>query len=501
MNEAISRATQCGATVARRINRKANHATQRLTFARSYARPPEPTGGRSLQATLPPAFGQVEILHSTHRRPWLSVVLTAALLPSALAAQAGRTQRPTASAQTIDMNALTKVAPVAAALTALQTDNAWTISQQIALCEIPAPPFKEAVRAEAYRKQLVALGLSNVHIDKEGNVLGEIRGTQPGPTVMLSGHLDTVFPEGTDVRVKRDGTRLTAPGIGDDCRGLAVTLAIARQVMMSKIPINGRLLVVATVGEEGPGNLRGVRAIFGSALRDSIDHFISVDGVGFGITNRAVGSHRYRVKYVGPGGHSYGAFGMPNPIHALGRAIAIVSDLQVPTEPKVTFNVGIVTGGQTVNSISASASMDIDMRSESAPALAALDTRMQAAFKKALTDEIARWPGSKVPLALQIDTIGIRPAGVTTESSFIVRTALAAGKSIGVYTPLTPSSTDANIAISMGISAITVDGGGIGQGAHALDEWYDDRSDGYKGPQWVMLFVLGLTGVGALRIM
>ncbi|MEO7998466.1 MAG: M20/M25/M40 family metallo-hydrolase, partial [Gemmatimonadaceae bacterium] len=292
---------------------------------------------------------------------------------------------------------------------------------------------------------------------------------------------------------------LTAPGIGDDCRGLAVTLAITRQIVSSKIPIAGKLLVVATVGEEGPGNLRGVRAIFGSPMRDSIDYFISVDGVGYGITNRAVGSNRYRVKYVGPGGHSYGAFGMPNPIHALGRAIALISDMQVPTNPKVTFNVGIVTGGQTVNSISASASMDVDMRSESAPAIAELDKRMQAAFRKALADEIARWPGSKVPLALQIDTIGIRPAGVTPESAFIVRTALAAGKTMGIYTPLTPSSTDANIAINLGIAAITIDGGGIGQGAHALDEWYDDRSDGYKGAQWVMLFVLGLTGVTGVR--
>ena len=431
--------------------------------------------------------------------PRLRQSLLSLVALSAVAAVDATAQRPTATTPTINMDALAKTSQVAQAMNALQSDNAWTIGKQIALCEIPAPPFKEAMRAEAYRKELVALGLANVRIDKEGNVLGEIRGANPGPTVLLSSHLDTVFPEGTDVRVKREGTKLTAPGIGDDCRGLAVTLALTRQIMNSKIPVNGKLLVVATVGEEGPGNLRGVRAIFSGPMRDSIDHFISVDGVGFGITNRAVGSNRYRVKYVGPGGHSYGAFGMPNPIHALGRAIALVSDMQVPTNPKVTFNVGIVSGGQTVNSISASASMDVDMRSESAPALADLDARMQVAFRKALADEIARWPGSKVALSMEIDTIGIRPAGVTPESAFIVRTALAAGKTIGVYTPLTPSSTDANIAISLGISAITIDGGGIGQGAHALDEWYDDRSDGYKGAQWVMLFVLGLTGVNGVR--
>ncbi|MEO7997523.1 MAG: M20/M25/M40 family metallo-hydrolase, partial [Gemmatimonadaceae bacterium] len=156
------------------------------------------------------------------------------------------------------MNAMAKAPQVAQAMSALQSDNAWTIGKQIELCEIPAPPFKEAVRAEAYKKQLIALGVANVRIDKEGNVLGEILGSRPGPTVMLSSHLDTVFPEGTDVRVKREGTRLTAPGIGDDCRGLAVTLAITRQIVSSKIPIAGKLLVVATVGEDGPGNLRGV---------------------------------------------------------------------------------------------------------------------------------------------------------------------------------------------------------------------------------------------------
>lgn len=430
------------------------------------------------------------------RTPLLA--MSALLAPVMLVAQPAR-QKPADNRPTANSDAISKSPAVAKAMAALQSDNEWTLGQQIALCEIPAPPFKEAARAEAYRKQLISLGATDVRIDKEGNVLGEINGAAPGPTVMLSSHLDTVFPEGTNVKVKREGTKLTAPGIGDDCRGLAVTLAVTRQIITNKIPIAGKLLVVATVGEEGPGNLRGVRAMFSSPLRDSIDYFISVDGVGFGITNKAVGSNRYRVKYVGPGGHSYGAFGMPNPIHALGRAIAMVSDMQVPTNPKVTFNVGIITGGQTVNSISASASMDVDMRSESAPALADLDKRVQAAFRKALADEIARWPASKAPLKLEIDTIGIRPAGAVSDDAFIVRTALAAGKTIGVYTPLTSSSTDANIPINLGMSAITIDGGGIGQGGHALDEWYDDRTDGYKGAQWVMLFVLGLHGVGGVR--
>ena len=381
------------------------------------------------------------------------------------------------------------------AFATLERDNAWTIEQQIGLCEIPAPPFKEAVRAAAFRDRLVALGVKNVRIDGEGNVIGEIKGARPGPTVLLSGHLDTVFPEGTDVKVKRAGTRLTSPGIGDDCRGLAVTLAVARQVIAAKIPFGGRLLVVGTVGEEGPGNLRGVRALFAGPLKDSIDVFLSVDGTGFGITNGGVGSNRYRVHYTGPGGHSYGAFGMPNPLHALGRAMAKIADLQVPASPKVIFNVGIITGGTSVNSISASGSMDIDLRSETAAALATVDAQLQKALVAALNEERARWPQSKVPLNLRIDTIGLRPAGATPDTSRAVRVAQGAADVMSLYAPLTISSTDANIPMSLGITALTLDGGGIGGGSHSLDEWYDDRTDGFKGPQWVMLVVLGLLGV------
>lgn len=394
--------------------------------------------------------------------------------------------------------AVTRVArhaTVQAAMTALQRENAWTLDQQVALCEIPAPPFKEAARAAAFRDRLTALGVQNVRIDKEGNVIGELRGTSAGPTLLLSGHLDTVFPEGTDVKVKREGTRLTGPGIGDDCRGLAVTLAAVRQIVTQKIPFTGRLLVVGTVGEEGPGNLRGVRALFASPLKDSLDAFISVDGTGIGITNGAVGSNRYRVSYVGPGGHSYGAFGMPNPIHAMGRAIAKIADLQVPTEPKVTFNVGLVSGGTSVNSISASGVMDIDLRSESAAALAEIDAKLQTALREALAEEKARWPRSTKALELKIDTIGLRPAGSTPDSARIVRMAKGAADAMGLYAPFKTSSTDSNVPISLRIPAVTLDGGGIGTGAHSLDESYDDRQDGYKGPQWVLLAVLSFLGV------
>ena len=392
------------------------------------------------------------------------------------------------------MNAIMKQPAVLKARAALESENAWTIEQQVALCEIPSPPFGEAARGAEYRSRLAAVGVSNIRIDQEGNVIGEIRGSRPGPTILLSGHLDTVFPEGTDVKVRREGTKLFGPGIGDDCRGLAVNLAVARHIIQSKVQFSGTLLVVGTVGEEGAGNLRGVRALFNSPLKDSIDVFLSVDGTGFGITNGGVGSNRYRVTYSGPGGHSYGAFGMPNPIHALGRAIAKIAELEATVSPKVTFNVGVISGGTSVNSISASGSMDIDLRSESAAALAAIDARLQSALKGALAEERARWPNSRVPLEMKIDTIGLRPAGSTPDTAFVVRIAKAAAEAIPVRAELTTSSTDANIAMSMGIPAVTLDGGGIGRGSHSLDESYDDGADGFKGPQWVMLVVLGLLG-------
>ncbi|MFN9254120.1 MAG: M20/M25/M40 family metallo-hydrolase [Gemmatimonas sp.] len=425
--------------------------------------------------------------------PALCVSLLAAA-PAPLLAQANSAAaKPTPLEASVDR--LAKHPAVTAAFAALQTENAWTLDQQASICQIPAPPFKEQARAAEYAKRFRELGVQNVRIDKEGNVIGEVRGARPGPTLMLAGHLDTVFPEGTDVRVKREGTKLIAPGIGDDCRGLAVVLAVTKQVITQKIPFSGRLLVVGNVGEEGPGNLRGMRAIFAGPLRDSINMFISIDGTGFGVTNGGVGSNRYRVHYKGPGGHSYGAFGMPNPMHAMGRAIAKIADLEASTTPKVTFNVGIVSGGTSVNSIPFEAIMEIDLRSETAAALAEIDARLQKALREAVVEEKARWPQSKAALTLQIDTMGLRPAGTTPDTSFIVRASLAAARTMNVYAPLTISSTDANVPMNLRIPAVTLDGGGVGRGAHSLDESYDDRNDGYKGPQWVLLAVLGMLGV------
>ena len=382
-------------------------------------------------------------------------------------------------------------ATVRRTLDRIKADNAWTLDQQQSICEIPAPPFKESVRGAEYKRRLEALGLT-VRIDSIGNVIAERRGTGRGPTVMIAGHLDTVFPEGTDVKVKRDGTKMAGPGIGDDCRGLAVVLSVARAFQMEKLATTGTVIFVGNVGEEGPGNLRGVRHLFDREYKGKIDYFISVDGTGLGVTSRAVGSNRYRVAYKGPGGHSYGAFGMPNPIHALGRAIAAIADIQVPTSPKATFNVGIIEGGTSVNTISPSGSMDVDLRSESAKALSDLDAKFQAAVRGAVTAENARWPSSRVRISLKLDTIGIRPAGGQPDDAPIVRAAVAAGKALGFTAPTTASSTDANYPMSLGIPAITIDGGGDGQGAHATSESYDDGDKGWLGPQWAALIIATL---------
>jgi tripeptide aminopeptidase len=383
---------------------------------------------------------------------------------------------------------------IRAALDSIRAHNAWTLDQQVSLCEIPAPPFKETARGEAYKAAFERLGLSNVRFDAVGNVIGERRGTGNGPTVVLAGHLDTVFPEGTDVRVKKEGTRYTGRGIGDDCRGLTVVLSAARALQASNIQTRGTIIFVGNVGEEGPGNLRGTRHLFAKELAGKIDYFISVDGTGGDITSRAVGSNRYHVTYKGRGGHSYGAFGNPNPAHALGRAMAAIADFQVPTSPKTTFNVGVIRGGTSVNSIPFDASMDVDLRSESATALATLDAQLQRALRQAVAAENGRWPKATDKLALVIDTVGIRPAGSQPDTVRIVRTARDAARALGWTPTLGTSSTDANVPIGLGLPGITIDGGGSGGGAHGLDEWYDDGVEGWKGPQWATLLVLALAG-------
>ncbi len=382
-----------------------------------------------------------------------------------------------------------------AILETIKADQAWTLEQQISICQIPAPPFKEAERGKEYARRLASLGLQDVRTDSEGNIISRWPGSkQPKPLIVFSAHLDTVFPEGMDVTVKRDGEKLKGLGMGDDCRGLASVLSVARAFQKHNATFNGTILFVATVGEEGQGDLRGVRHLFNKELKGQVDAFISVDGTGMSISSRAVGSNRYLVTYQGRGGHSYGAFGMPNPAHAMGRAIARIADIQVPNSPKTTFNIGRVEGGTSVNSVPISVSMEVDIRSESAQELATLDERLRAALQHGLDAEKQRWPNSKAPLELVIKTMGLRPAAEPPDSLPIVQKAIAAAKKIGapIFAPRA-GSTDSNIPMSLGIPAITIGGGGGAQGAHSIDEYYVDTPDSYKGPQWAALILQSLT--------
>lgn len=388
------------------------------------------------------------------------------------------------------------------AIDLIKADNAWTLEQQRTICEIPAPPFKEQARGLEMKRRFEALGYTTF-IDSIGNVIAKKPGDGSWPKLVVAGHLDTVFPEGTDVKVKMTGTRLAAPGISDDCRGLAVLLSVARAYSRSQIQTNGTVCFVANVGEEGPGNLRGTRHLFERTLKDSIDAFISVDGAGAvsDVTYHGVGSIRYKVTFKGPGGHSYGAFGTPNPIHALGRAISMIGDITVPANPKTTFNVGIIEGGTSVNSIPFSGSAQIDMRSVNEDELGKVNAQVLAIFAKARDAENARWKAAdpKQQISFTIDTIGIRPANsAQTPSSPIAVAATTAAKELGLTTMrFQASSTDANYPMSIGVPAITVNGGGREDGSHSLAEWYDDGADGWLGPQFTAILIgiiVGLKG-------
>jgi len=398
-------------------------------------------------------------------------------------------------AAAIDANyqAILASAPVAKALDAIKADDARTLEEQKQITEIPAPPFKEKVRAEYFLKRFKELGLADATIDGEGNVIGMRKGTAAGPKLIVSAHLDTVFPEGTDVKVKETDGKLHAPGIGDDSRGLAALLAVLKAMNENSLRTVGSVMFVGTVGEEELGNLRGVKALF----RDhkDIDGFISVDGLSIErIVNRATGSQRYEIVFKGPGGHSFQEFGLPSAIHAMGRAIAKISDVQTVANPKTTFTVGTVRGGTSVNAIAGEARMAVDMRSNDAQELAKLEAHVLALIKEAVAEENRRWTSDKI--SAEFNLIGARPAGAIAEDAAIVQASRRAVGTVSRPARVTfvGSSTDSNIAMSLGIPAVTLGGGGEGAAWHSLREWYKP-TDAYVGPQHVLLTVLALAGV------
>ena len=389
-----------------------------------------------------------------------------------------------------DPAALMQDTAIKAALAAAEKNEPHFIEEQIRVCEIPAPPFKEEARGRELERLFKQMGLKDVRIDKAGNVIGVRPGAAAHPNLLFEAHLDTVFPEGTDVKVKRDGTLLKAPGIGDDCRGLAMMLGVIQALNDAKVQTQGTITFVADTGEEGLGDLRGTKELFNVTLKGQIDKFISVDGTGLGITTTGVGSYRYRATFKGPGGHSFGAFGLGNPIQAMGRAIAKIDAFEVPTRPKTTFNVGRVGGGTSVNAIPFESWMEVDMRSSDKDSLETINAKYKLAVQEAVDEENKRFKG-RGPVTVDNEVVGYRPAGSTPADAAIVKTAIAVTKLFGAAGNLGEGSTDSNVPMNLGIPAITIGGGGRGSSSHALDESFDTK-DSYLGTQRAIVLAVAL---------
>jgi acetylornithine deacetylase/succinyl-diaminopimelate desuccinylase-like protein len=370
------------------------------------------------------------------------------------------------------------------------------LDELIRICEIAAPPFKESVRAEYVKERFEEMAFGRVRIDEEGNVIATRQGLSSQPGVIISAHLDTVFPENTDVKVRREGQRLLAPGIGDNTCGVASLLALARAMEAGAIKTSGTVHFVATVGEEGAGDLRGVRYLFSEGdFRSGADAFVSLDGPGLErITSRALGSRRYRVTITGPGGHSWGDFGIVNPVHALGRAIARFAAYAAPFSPRTSYSVGVIEGGSSVNAIPESASMTVDMRSVSSVEIDKLETHLRRVVELAAREENLQRATSGTSLNYQFEMIGDRPSGETPVESEIVQTALECSRALGIEPKLDCSSTDSNIPISLHIPAITIGAGGTAANCHTLAEWYEPAGNDL-GLKRILLLTVALAGL------
>jgi tripeptide aminopeptidase len=370
----------------------------------------------------------------------------------------------------------------------------WINDQQARITEIPAPPFQESARASAVKTLLAESGL-NVQIDKAGNVIGELLGANEKEVVMLAAHLDTVFPPGTNVNVRREGERMSAPGISDNGTGLAALVAISRAIHESKIKPRRTILFVADVGEEGEGNLRGMRALV-DAYRSKLKAVVVLDGSGTDhVTTKALASRRLEVLITGPGGHSWSDFGMPNPINALVRGSIRFINTRIPASPRTTFNLGQIEGGTSVNSIPYDAKLKVDVRSESEDELTKLDTALREAIAAGVRDEMeSARDRSKGKLDWKIDVLGTRPGGELPANSPLLAALRAADDYVSNQSRIERSSTDANIPLSNGIDAISIGAGGTGGGAHSLQEWYEP-SGREMGLKRALLTLLGSSGI------
>jgi tripeptide aminopeptidase len=351
------------------------------------------------------------------------------------------------------------------------------IAEMILLTEIPAPPFGEGPRAEAYARLLREAGLEQVEIDAEGNAIGLWRGKGGAPMLAVSAHLDTVFALETDLKVKRVGTTLRGPGIADDGRGLAFLLAAARAMKAGQVETAGDILFVGTVGEEGLGDLRGVKHLFlHGRWKDRIKRFITVDGRSNDmIVNGALGSIRYKATFKGPGGHSWGGFGQVNPAFAMANAIVKLGKLVVPKQPKVSYNVGMVSGGTSVNSIPFEVAMEVDLRSTSPVELQKLEAEFKRLVDESVAEENATRGTTFGRITAEVALIGNRPSGVTSPETPELRQAVATMRALGRVAVFEVNSTDANLPISLGLPAFAIASQSAERGgrAHTLDEWTD----------------------------
>ncbi len=368
----------------------------------------------------------------------------------------------------------------------------------IELTEIPAPPFQEAARAARYAELLGGTGLDDVAVDEVGNVLARRPGTGTGETVAIVAHLDTVFPPGTDVTVRRQADRLYAPGIGDDTRGLVLLLNVARALVRAELRTVADILFVASVGEEGLGDLRGVAHLLSSG-GPRIDQFIAIDGGSDSqVVNEALGSRRYRVTVTGPGGHSWGDFGLANPAHGLARAMFYFDEAAnelVNAGPSSSYNVGRIGGGTSVNAIPNESWAEVDMRSVDTDQLQRMDEVLRSAVVRGL-DEQNRRRDRGESLMADIELIGDRPSGAVDPSTPLVQRALAVTRFLGMPPRLGVASTDANLPIAGGIPAVTIGRGGVGGGAHSLGEWWSPR-DAHVAVQRALLLLVASAGLAS----
>lgn len=386
------------------------------------------------------------------------------------------------------------------AIATLEREHDRTVSDIVTLTEIPSPPFGERVRADAYLEMLRAHGLAEVQADGVGNVMGLRPGRETGPLVVVAAHLDTVFPAGTDVRVRREGTRLFAPGVGDDSRSLAVLLAFVRALDTAGIRTKRPILFVGDVGEEGPGDLRGMRHLFRAGpFAGKIGDFITVDSPDMdGVVVRGVGSKRYRVTFRGPGGHSYGAFGLVNPMQAMAQTVMELGRTAVPADPRTTYCASVVGGGTSVNAIPDAVWLEVDLRSQDPQELARLEARFLRIVEAAVDAENHARSVREGEVKAEVALTGDRPAGATDHACPLARYAADAIAAHGFTPRLSASSTDANIAMSLGIPAIKIGSGGTGGRGHSLEEWIDvEEKASVRGMAAGLVTLLAIAGMEA----